>query len=130
MQPRDDPGHHARAVDRMNHRGPGDGGRDYATTFVAEIFVIVSYLLCFRIVANHMGSFGFGEYALARRALALLAPLGALGLDLAVARSVAHSLGRGEEGRGYVSAAVGIQLVTMAVVCLPLLLFRDFFAAL
>ena len=104
--------------------------RDYATTFITEILFVVSYLLCFRIVADHLGSFGFGEYALARRTLAVLTPLGALGLDLAVARFVAHSLGRGDTGRGYVPAAIGLQLAAMVIVSLPLLAFSEFFATL
>lgn len=104
--------------------------RNYTTTFITEILIIASYLLCFRVVADHLGSVGFGEYALARRTLAVLTPLGALGLDLAVARFVAHSLGRGESGRGYVPAAIALQLAAMATISLPLVAFSDFFASL
>jgi O-antigen/teichoic acid export membrane protein len=102
--------------------------RDYISTFATEGVVIVSYLLCFRIVAIHLGSNGFGEYALARRTLALLTPLAALGLDLAVARCVAHSAGRGDDERGYVPAALILQIATMSIVCLPLIAFSDLFA--
>ncbi len=65
--------------------------RDYTTTFLAEALVIVCYLTTFRLVAQHMGTAGFGEYALSRRALALLAPLGLMGTDMAMARFLSYS---------------------------------------
>jgi O-antigen/teichoic acid export membrane protein len=103
--------------------------RNYSTTLITEILFIGSYLLCFRVVAVHLGSVGFGEYAVARRTLAALTPLGALGLDLAVARSIAHSLGRPDSGHGYVPVAIAIQLAAMAIISLPLIAFSDLFAA-
>jgi O-antigen/teichoic acid export membrane protein len=63
--------------------------RDYVSTFATEGLFILSYLLVFRIVADHFGPRGFGEYALSRRTLAFLLPIGAIGLDVAIARYVA-----------------------------------------
>ena len=87
-------------TDRLTRR------RDYVTTFVAEGLFILSYLIVFRVVADHFGPRGFGEYALARRTLAFLLPIGAIGLDIAIARYVAYAAGRPVEQRAYLPAAL------------------------
>jgi len=105
--------------------------REYATTFATAGAVIVSYLLVFRIVASHLGTAGFGEYALARRTLSLLAPLALLGCDLAIARFVAYVGGdRSVRARSYVPA--GLLLIALAVILLSslLLTFQTFFSTL
>lgn len=108
--------------DRLSRR------RDYATTFFAEGTFIVSYLLVFRLVADHFGPPGFGQYALARRTLAFLLPLGAIGLDIAIARYVAYSAGRREQQLAYLPAALGMLAVALAVQSALLLLFQEFWA--
>ena len=81
--------------------------RDFATTFITEALVVASYLLAFRLVAGALGTAGFGEYALARRTLAVLAPLGVLSLDIAVARYVAYGTAADlARSRRYPAAAV------------------------
>src|SRR5215471_9666827 len=81
--------------------------RDYVTTFITEVLVIASYLVAFRLVASHFGQSGFAEYALSRRTLALVIPLTAIGLDVAVARYVAYSIAhRSGRERGYPGAAL------------------------
>jgi O-antigen/teichoic acid export membrane protein len=95
--------------------------RDFATTFLTEGVVVVCYLLAFRLVAQQLGASGFGEYALARRTLAVLMPLGALSLDVAVARYVAYALTEGSErSRRY--APAGAALVTAAAIVLAAVL--------
>src|ERR1700724_1528077 len=109
-------------TDRLTRR------RDYATTFVAEGLFILSYLIVFRVVADHFGPRGFGEYALARRTLAFLLPIGAigLGLDIAIARSVAYAAGRPVEQRAYLPAALVLLALAVGLQVVVLLVFRDF----
>ncbi len=98
--------------------------RDFATTFMAEALVVASYLLTFRLVASGLGTTGFGEYALARRTLAVLMPLGALSLDVAVARYVAYAVTEGSErARRYAPAAIALVLGAVVVMSAVLLLF-------
>lgn len=108
--------------DRLSRR------RDYLTTFAAESLFILSYLAVFRLVADHFGPPGFGEYALSRRTLAFLLPLGALGLDIAVARFVAYAADRPEEQREYLPAALGLLAIATGVLSAILLLFQSFWA--
>jgi O-antigen/teichoic acid export membrane protein len=104
--------------------------RDYITTFIAEGLFILSYLAVFRIVADHFGPRGFGEYALARRTLAFLLPIGAIGLDIAIARYVAYAAGRPVEQRAYLPAALVLLAAAVGLQAAVLLAFRDFWAGL
>jgi O-antigen/teichoic acid export membrane protein len=110
--------------DRLSRR------RDYLTTFAAESLFILSYLAVFRLVADHFGPRGFGEYALSRRTLAFLLPIGAIGLDIAVARFVAYASERPQEQREYLPAALGLLVVTSGVLSAVLLGFQSFWAEL
>jgi O-antigen/teichoic acid export membrane protein len=110
------------ATDRLARR------HDYVTTFAAEGLFILSYLAVFRIVADHFGPTGFGEYALARRTLAFLLPVGAIGLDVAIARYVAYAAGRPHEQRAYLPAALGLLAVSVSVQGVILLAFQRFWA--
>src|SRR5256714_6551198 len=103
--------------------------RDYATTFLTEVLVIASYLVAFRLVAVHLGQTGFGEYALSRRTLSLIAPLGVVGLDVAIARYVAYGLAqRSGRARGYAGAALLIMAVYRPGRPAPRLVFPGLFA--
>jgi len=104
--------------------------RDYVTTFVAEGLFILSYLAVFRIVADHFGPRGFGEYALARRTLAFLLPIGAIGLDIAIARYVAYAAGRPVEQRAYLPAALVLLAAAVGLQAAVLLGFQDFWGGL
>jgi O-antigen/teichoic acid export membrane protein len=108
--------------DRLSRR------RDYLTTFAAESLFILSYLAVFRLVADHFGPRGFGEYALSRRTLAFLLPLGAIGLDIAVARFVAYAADRPVEQRAYLPAALGLLALATGVLSAILLVFQGFWA--
>ncbi len=112
----------ATSADRLSRR------RDYITTFAAEACFIVSYLVVFRIVADHFGPRGFGEYALARRTLAFMLPIGAVGLDIAIARFVAYAAGRPGEQRAYLPAALGLLVLAVGLESLILLPFQRFWA--
>src|SRR5262249_14234087 len=82
----------------------------------------------FRLVADTFGPRGFGEYALARRTLAFLLPLGAIGLDIAIARFVAYAAGKQKEQRAYLPAALGLLAIAVGLQTAVLLLFRGFWA--
>jgi O-antigen/teichoic acid export membrane protein len=105
--------------------------RDYLTAFIAEGVVIVSYLLTFRLIAAWFTPSGFGEYALSRRALSLLAPLAVLTLDVAIARLIAYAIEQHSGGDGaYVSGALVLGAAAVAVTSLLLLVLREPLAAL
>lgn len=112
------------ARDRLSRR------RDYVTTFAAESMFILSYLAVFRLVADHFGPPGFGEYALSRRTLAFLLPVGAIGLDIAVARFVAYAADRPKEQREFLPAALGLLAVACGLLSAILLAFQGFWAEL
>jgi O-antigen/teichoic acid export membrane protein/predicted O-methyltransferase YrrM len=101
------------------------------TTFVTEVLVIASILVTFRLVAVRMGVAAFGEYALSRRTFSLLSPLVVVGLDVAIARYVAHAISkRSDRAAGYAATAVLIMAVTVGLASAVLLLFPGFFAGL
>jgi O-antigen/teichoic acid export membrane protein len=103
---------------------------DYLSTFATEGLFILSYLFVFRVVADHFGPRGFGEYALARRTLAFLLPIGAVGLDVAIARFVAYSVGRPKEQRSFLPAALGLMAIAVAIQGTLLIGFQSFWAGL
>ena len=99
--------------------------RDYATTFATEAVVIACYLLAFRLVAARLGPTGFGEYALSRRVLSVLAPLALLGVDLAVTRLVAFgSIDRSRIGQQYPLAAILMMSSMTALLSTALLILQ------
>jgi O-antigen/teichoic acid export membrane protein len=65
--------------------------RDYIISFATTLLAAISYSATMRIVAFEGGAEGFGEYALVRRLLSVLAPIAILGADLATARFVAYT---------------------------------------
>jgi O-antigen/teichoic acid export membrane protein len=98
--------------------------RDYATTYLTEALIVVSYLLSFRLIAARLGPPGFAEYALSRRSLSILSPLVLLSLDLSVARFASFASIDDRHGRrGYLTAALVMMLAAVAVVSPMILLF-------
>ena len=103
--------------------------RDYVTTFITEALVVAGYLLAFKLVADHLGASGFGEYALARRTLSLLLPLGVVGLDIGITRYVSYaSAERSPSSAGYVPAGLILMAVAVAILSAVLLVFNGFWA--
>jgi len=102
--------------------------RDYVSTFATEGLFILSYLLVFRLVADHFGPTGFGEYALARRTLAFLLPIGAVGLDVAITRYVAYAAGRPREQTSYLPPAIGLVAIAVGLQSAVLLALQGFWA--
>jgi O-antigen/teichoic acid export membrane protein len=98
--------------------------RDYGFTVGVTVMVVISYLMTLRLVAHHYGADAFGEYALVRRTLAVLAPVAILGADYATARFVAYAIGHGKPSRSYLPAALTVMLAAVTVVSCLLLVFR------
>lgn len=97
--------------------------RDYAITFAAEALVVVSYLIVFRLVAQHLGATGFGEYSLARRTLALLVPLGMIGADVGITRFISFAPRGGGSGPDYTAAGtlvIGSGMVAISILLVAL----------
>lgn len=103
--------------------------RDYVTTFITEALVIAGYLLAFKLVADNLGASGFGEYALARRTLSLLLPLGVLGLDIGITRYVSYAAAdHSPRAAGYAPAGLILMAVPVVMMSAVLLLFSGFWA--
>lgn len=103
--------------------------RDYVTTFITEALVIAGYLLAFKLVADNLGASGFGEYALARRTLSLLLPLGVLGLDIGITRYVSYAAAdHSQRAAGYAPAGLILMAVPVVIMSAVLLLFSAFWA--
>lgn len=103
----------------------------YAATFVAEALAAVGYLFAFRVIAQRLGTQGFGEYALSRRILSFLAPIALLGLDLAVVRYVSYSSARRDSSASiYLSTALAVMGVCTIILSVPLLTMSPLLAQL
>lgn len=63
--------------------------RDYLISFIAEGIAVALSLLVYRIAAQAWPTAAFAEYALSRKLLSAVLVVALLGMDLAVARSVA-----------------------------------------
>lgn len=64
---------------------------EYAPTFLTEFAVMVSQAVAYKLAANFLGKQGFSEYAVARRAISTIYPVGLLGLTVALPRYIAIS---------------------------------------
>jgi len=124
--------------DRQTESGNGmvrpsaPGRSAYIWMYVSQAVVAVVGLLVYRWAGTNLGTEGFAEYALARRAATLLSPALLLGLGIAVTRSVAQYDGAGDrrevDGRFW-SAATMVLLLHVVLAAL-LLLAKGFFAGL
>jgi O-antigen/teichoic acid export membrane protein len=70
--------------------------REYGPTFATEFAVMASQIVVYKLAAHYLGNQGFSEYAVARRAISTIYPLGLLGLGVALPRYIAISVGEDE----------------------------------
>lgn len=70
--------------------------REYAPTFLTEFAVMASQVVSYKLAAHFLGKQGFSEYAVARRAISTIYPVGLLGLGVALPRYIAISATREE----------------------------------
>lgn len=103
--------------------GTGDrtAGSMYAWMYLSNASNLLASLAVYHWVSVHFGAEGFAQYAVARRAVNLLAPAMMLGLGIALPRAIALANTRGaEEGRALFRAAficvsaAGLMLVAAA----------------
>ena len=90
--------------------------KSYAFTFVAELGVLLGGLVTLKIAGDMLGPTGFGEYAVARRAVSVLTFPLLLGLSISIPRYVSLSIGgdpSGATAAGYTLASlcIGVPLV-------------------
>ena len=91
--------------------------KSYAFTFVAELGVLLGGLVTLKIAGDTLGPTGFGEYAVARRAVSLLTFPLLLGLGISIPRYVSLTVASDPSGKtaaGYslASLCIGVPLVT------------------
>jgi O-antigen/teichoic acid export membrane protein len=65
--------------------------KEYAPTFLAEGAGVVSQIIAYKLAAHYLGKQGFSEYAVARRAISTIYPVGLLGMGVALPRFIAIS---------------------------------------
>ncbi len=105
--------------------------REYLHTFTLELGLLVTQILVYRFAATYWGPVGFGEYALGRRAIAIMHPAVMLGTGIALPRMLAWEAGSTEaRQKGFLAGAVGIVATALGVVTLPLILVPDRMGAL
>ena len=62
---------------------------DYALTYLTTLGLVVTAMLTYRVAAQSFGEMGLSQYALMRRIIAFIQPTLALGLAVALSRSIA-----------------------------------------
>lgn len=103
--------------------------KGYLTTFLAVVSVSLSYLLTFHVIAQRFDVSGFGEYALSRRTLSVLAPVAILGADFAVARFVAYAAAeQSGEAASYLPAALIVMACGVGGLSLLIVIDRTAFS--
>jgi O-antigen/teichoic acid export membrane protein len=108
---------------------PSQHVREYVPTFATEFALLLSQVVAFKLSAHYLGKGGFAEYALARRLVALIAPIPLLGIGVALPRYIGYSKGTGDEAavsRYYFAAIVCVLAATLVCVLLMNLMSTTF----
>jgi O-antigen/teichoic acid export membrane protein len=92
--------------------------KEYFTTFVIEVGVMISQMIVYKLAARFLGKEGFSQYAVARRTIALIYPIALLGLTVALPRFVARAKDErtSSDSKGYFGAALVCVVITTGVV--------------
>jgi O-antigen/teichoic acid export membrane protein len=93
--------------------------KKYFITFVSEFLVLVCGILVYRLAAVYLGTDGFSEYALSRRAVSLIQPALLMGLSVGVPRYIAYSFQSSKEPDFYFvigATAVGLVMVVSVLI--------------
>jgi O-antigen/teichoic acid export membrane protein len=72
--------------------------KDYGPTFLAEFAALASQIVAYKLAAHYLGKQGFSEYAVARRAISMIYPVGLLGMATALPRYIAISAHENDAG--------------------------------
>lgn len=105
--------------------------KEYVYAFAVEITNTIVAIVLFELAAARWSAAGFGEFALSRRALALLEPLVVVGLSIAIPRFMAQAYRSDSEvgSDSYFIAALIACCSILAITVVNLLLFCRFFAS-
>ena len=99
--------------------------KDFILTFLAQIFILISGLVVFKLAMIQFGDIGFSEFSLVKRNSTYLYTFIFVGLGVAIPRYIAKETGArsGHENNVFLSAffIMGISLITSGVI---LLLFQ------
>lgn len=88
--------------------------KDLIITFISYAFCFVCGFLVYKLAAREFGPTGFGEYALVRRAVSFMQPILVMGLSVGLARYIAISPAKDDNGSkqaSYVVAGYGSVLL-------------------
>jgi len=104
--------------------------REYAGTFAAEFAVLACQIIVYKLAARFLGTLGFSEYAVARRAISLLQPVMMLGIAVGLPRYIAMAEGNGNDPRArrFFGAAAQCVGLAVAVAIISLSIWPQWFA--
>jgi O-antigen/teichoic acid export membrane protein len=102
----------------------------YSATFAAEILVLVSLAICFRLAGVLWGSTGFATYALVRRVVGFTLPVITVGVEVGLPRFIALGGSRRSLAAEYLVAALILCAATLTLVGLIVYFWKGTVAAL
>lgn len=104
--------------------------RDFIISFVTEFAVLATSLLIYKFAASMLGTEGFSEFALSRRAVAFIQPAVLMGLGVGIPRymAITTARSRGKSQDAYFITGFCILAVALFVVTVIMSLFADGFA--
>lgn len=104
--------------------------KEYAGTFAAEFGVLACQIIVYKLAARFLGTLGFSEYAIARRAVSLLQPVMMLGIAVGLPRYIAMAEGNGDDPRArrFFGAAAQCVGLALAVAIISLSIWPQSFA--
>ena len=104
--------------------------REYAGTFAAEFTVLACQIIVYKFAARFLGTFGFSEYAIARRTISLLQPVLMLGIAVGLPRYVAMAEGNEDDPQAcrFFGAAAQCMLLAVGVATVSLSVRPQWFA--
>ena len=86
--------------------------KDVSVTYIAQAVTLVAFLCIYRLIGKNLGPEGVGEYALARRVVALLSPFLLLGLGMGIPRYIAMSRNK-EQRSAYMKVGLVVVIFTL-----------------
>ena len=115
-----------RIVGRRAHR-PLASRLDYASTYATALLTSGCSLAAFHLAHRHLGETGFAEFAIIRRAVAVLAPLLSLGMAVAIAKGVAcrSATLRAADAVQFLSAGAAVTMLSLSTFALAVFLFPE-----
>ncbi len=103
--------------------------KDLIITSIAEIVVLISGIIVYKLAVYALGEEGFYEYALSRRAISFIQPLLLMGLGVGIPRYIAYNILTNPQ-KSYTYFICGVCLASLSVLVFTLILnlFKNDFA--